>query len=60
MQQIIYLDEREVSMSENEDVSEETEVNEDVDPSVPTELLEIHVACEDNNMTLEEFREEFG
>ena len=39
-------------VAENEDYDEE--------PSVPTDLLEIHVACEDNNMTYDEFKEAFG
>jgi hypothetical protein len=33
---------------------------EDMDPSVPTELLEIHIALEENDMTPEEFEKEFG
>lgn len=33
---------------------------EDMDPSVPTELLEIHIALEENDMTPEKFEKEFG
>lgn len=30
------------------------------DPSVPTELLEIHLECEDNGITPDRFKEVFG
>ena len=33
---------------------------EDDDPSVPTDLLEIHVALEEAEMTPEEFKEVYG
>lgn len=47
------------------DVPEESlegpiENDEDADPSVPSDLLELHMALEDNNMTLDEFKAEFG
>lgn len=32
----------------------------DGDPSVPTELLEIHLECEDHGITPEQFKEAFG
>lgn len=42
-------------------VDEESELHaEDMDPSVPTELLEIHITLEENDMTPEEFAKEFG
>lgn len=42
-------------------VNEELELNpEDMDPSVPTDLLEIHISLEENDMTPEEFKKEFG
>lgn len=41
-------------------MNQKDEVEEDADPSVPTELLEIHVAIEDEDMTPEEFKEVFG
>lgn len=36
------------------------EDEEDADPSVPSDLLALHMDLEDNNMTLDEFRAEFG
>ena len=33
---------------------------EDVDPSVPTELLGLHVELEENNVTAEAFKEAYG
>ncbi|MET0785492.1 MAG: hypothetical protein ABWY25_02145 [Paenisporosarcina sp.] len=38
----------------------DSEVEDDADPSVPTELLELHVELEDSGMTPEEFKEVFG
>ena len=32
----------------------------DEDPSVPTELLELHVELEENEVSPEEFKEAFG
>ena len=44
-------------MGEEEEVVEDTE---DGDPSVPSELLDLHVQLEDDDMTLEKFKEVFG
>jgi hypothetical protein len=38
----------------------EDEVVENDDPSVPTELLELHVDLENVDVTPEEFKEAFG
>ncbi len=38
----------------------DNEVEEDADPSVPTELLAIHLAIEDAGITPDEFKEVFG
>lgn len=43
-----------------EDVENDDENNEDNDPSVPTDLLELHVALEDADVSPEEFKEAFG
>lgn len=41
--------------------TEETpEVDEDADPSVPTELLDLHVALEEADVTPEDFKEVYG
>lgn len=40
-------------MNENEEI-------ETGDPSVPTELLELHVELEENDTTPEQFKEVFG
>lgn len=40
--------------------SEEFEDTEDADPSVPTDLLELHMQLEEDEMTLEKFKEVFG
>lgn len=39
---------------------EDEDFDDDNDPSVPTELLELHVELEQNEMTAQEFREVFG
>lgn len=36
------------------------EVEDDEEPSVPTDLLELHVALEDKGVTPKEFKEVFG
>lgn len=42
-------------------MSEETEENaEDMDPSVPTDLLELHLELEGANVSPEEFKEAYG
>ena len=47
--------ENEEVLDSDEDVPEELG-----DPSVPAELLEIHLALEENSTTPEEFKEVFG
>lgn len=42
---------------ENDD---EDEVGEDADPSVPTDLLELHVELEDKGVSPEEFQATYG
>jgi hypothetical protein len=54
-----FLDEEERFMSENEELSE-SEVDEDADPSVPTELLDLHVQLEEADVTPEAFKEVYG
>lgn len=36
------------------------EVDDDADPSVPTDLLELHVILEEAEVTPEEFRQVYG
>lgn len=42
---------------ESEVNTEETEDVEDMDPSVPTDLLELHVALEEAGVSPEDFKE---
>jgi hypothetical protein len=41
-----------------EDVEED--IDEDADPSVPVDLLELHLALEEAEISPEDFKEEFG
>lgn len=41
-------------------MAEESENDESLDPSVPTDLLELHVGLEQKGVTLEEFKEVYG
>lgn len=47
-------------MSENENDIDVEELNENGDPLVPTELLELHVELEVAGTTAEEFKSAFG
>jgi len=47
-------------LSENEEIEEVETLSELGDPSVPPELLEIHVDLEVAGMTPEEFADAFG
>jgi len=48
------------SLSENENDIDVEELNENGDPLVPTELLELHVELEVAGTTAEEFKSAFG
>lgn len=44
----------------DEEIEESTESAEDMDPSVPPELLELHLELEDAGVSPEEFKEAYG
>lgn len=43
-----------------EENSEVVEVEDDEEPSVPTDLLELHVALEESDVSPEAFKEAYG